>query len=167
MAEHPHIESHERLDTWSFIPVGKWLITMVSKSPKVGQRSPSKIHQSQAAFHLEIFVNDTIGALDRTVSITMEDPSGWKLGDGKLGMLNQCFCWNVGKLLFIKVRFQWMIHTGDSGTLECQEFGSFGLKYSHWTRQVHLLGVERRFIVFHDLEVLSNQLLSPLGVFTV
>ena len=28
------------------------------------------------AFHLEIFVNDTIGALDRTVSITMEDPSG-------------------------------------------------------------------------------------------
>lgn len=166
MAEHPHIESHERLDTWSFIPVGKWLITMVSKSPKVGQRSPSKI-QSQAAFHLEIFVNDTIGALDRTVSITMEDPSGWTLGDGKLGMLNQCFCWNVGKLLFIKVRFQWMIHTGDSGTLECQEFGSFGLKYSHWTRQVHLLGVETRFIVFHDLEVLSNQLLSRLGVFTV
>ena len=44
IAEHPHIESHERLDTWRIIPVRKWLITMVSKSPKVGQRSPSKIH---------------------------------------------------------------------------------------------------------------------------
>ena len=35
------VRANEQLDTWRIIPVSKWLVTMVSKSPKWGY-SPYK-----------------------------------------------------------------------------------------------------------------------------